>query len=282
LTEASDARTTAKTVLDDTTSSCSTRAGEWEQRSSRRAGEMEAMAKAIEILEKVTGVRAPEDKGVTFLQKVDDPSAKIVNLLRQAASKSKAKELTKLADRIAALSTQTPGSGVFDQIKNMIEKMIFHLMSEQKDEDDHKNWCDLEISKTTKMLEDKNATRDQLEVDIEALQTEIETLSTGISQNNEAVATLDTSIEQATTQRNEEKTENAATIKDAQDAQTAVSQAIAVLEDFYKSTGEVAKEAWEFTQLKAVRRHRSEPEPELWTGGDGARRDEDEVPHPRG
>ena len=24
---------------------------------------------------------------------------------------------------------QTPGAGVFDQIKNMIQKMIFHLMS---------------------------------------------------------------------------------------------------------------------------------------------------------
>merc|ERR1719174_1226135 len=119
----------------------------------------------MDVLSKVTGVRKPEDKGISFLQKAEDPSAKIVNLLRQAAVKSKANDLQKLADKIAALSTQTPGSGVFDQIKNMIEKMIFHLMSEQKDEDDHKNWCDLEISKTTKMLEDKNATRDQLEVD---------------------------------------------------------------------------------------------------------------------
>jgi len=276
LTEATDARTTAKTVLDDTTSSCSTRAGEWEQRSSRREGEMAAMAKAVEILEKVTGVRAPEDKGVSFLQKVDDPSAKIVNLLRQAASKSKAKELTKLADRIAALSAQTPGSGVFDQIKNMIEKMIFHLMSEQKDEDDHKNWCDLEISKTTKMLEDKNATRDQLEVDIEALQTEIETLATGISQNNEAVATLDTSIEEATADREAERAENTATIKDAQDAQTAVDNAIAVLEDFYKSIGGVPKEAWELMQVRRTKEDPPEdpPEPQPfshdeYTGTDG-------------
>jgi len=216
----------------------------------------------------VTGVRAPEDKGVTFLQKVDDPSAKIVNLLRQAASKSKAKELTKLADRIAALSTQTPGSGVFDQIKNMIEKMIFHLMSEQKDEDDHKNWCDKETDQTTKMKEDKEGKRDELQASIDQLTAEIESLSNSIKENSVFIADTEAEIEQATTQRNEEKTENAATIKDAQEAQTAVSQAIAVLEDFYKSTGEVEKEAWEFTQLKAVRRHRSEPEPELWTGGE--------------
>ena len=71
--------------------------------------------------------------------------------------------LAKLADKIAALK-QTPGSGVFDQIKNMIQKMIFHLMAEQKDEDDHKNWCDKEISTTTMMIEDKETKRDTLQV----------------------------------------------------------------------------------------------------------------------
>jgi chromosome segregation ATPase len=256
LDEATNARTTAQTVLDDTKKSCGQRASEWEVRSGRRAGEIKAMTEAIEVLEKVTGVRAPESKGISFFQKVDDPSAKIVNLLRQAATKSKAKELTKLADKIAQLtsSKQTPGSGVFDQIKNMIEKMVFHLMSEQKDEDDHKNWCDLEISKTTQMLEDKNTTRDQLEVDISALQTEIETLSTGITENTEQVSVLDSSIEEATEERNAQKAENAATLKDAQDAQAAISQAIAVLEDFYKGTGALEKEAWELAQVRTARR----------------------------
>merc|ERR1719389_822884 len=167
LDEATDARTTAQTVLDDTKKTCTQRASEWELRSSRREGEMKAMQEAMDVLSKVTGVRKPEDKGISFLQKADDPSAKIVNLLRQAAVKSKAKELTKLADKIAQLTAQTPGSGVFDQTENMIE--------------------------------DKNTTRDQLEVDILALQTEIETLSTGIKENAEDVSELDTSMVELTT-----------------------------------------------------------------------------------
>merc|ERR1719484_437213 len=207
LDEATDARTTAQTVLDDTKKTCTQRASEWELRSSRREGEMKAMQEAMDVLSKVTGVRKPEDKGISFLQKADDPSAKIVNLLRQAAVKSKAKELTKLADKIAALTAQTPGSGVFDQIK--------------------------------KMIDDKNTTRDQLEVDILALQTEIETLSTGIKEN-------------------------------AQDAQTAIAQAIAVLEDFYKSTGGVPKEDWELAQVKTARRvqqaREDPPAPETFSG----------------
>merc|ERR1719387_2173825 len=57
-----------------------------------------------------------------------------------------------------------------------------------------------------------------------------------------------------------EKAENTATIRDAQDAQTAVSQAIAVLSEFYKGTGMMEKESWELNQMHAhVRRVKAEP-----------------------
>merc|ERR1719146_341411 len=119
------------------------------------------------------------------------------------------------------------------------------------------------------MKEDKTAKQEELKTAMDQLSAEITELSTSIKENTEAVASLEGEFETATEQRQEEKAENSATIKDAQDAQTAISQAVAVLEDFYKSTGEVEKEAWEFVQLKAVRRHGSEPEPELWEGGEG-------------
>ena len=82
------------------------------------------------------------------------------------------------------------------------------------------------------------------------------------------MAISETEISERTADRAAEKAENAATIKDAEDAQTAVADAIAVLTTFYKNSGEVQKEAWEsFVQ---VRRHKNEPgeteaEPELWS-----------------
>jgi hypothetical protein len=232
---------------------------------------MAAMAQAVEVLEKITGVRTPESKGIGLLQiskKVEDPKMAIVNLLRKAGNTKRTEALAKLADKIAALK-QTPGSGVFDQIKNMIQKMIFHLMSEQKDEDDHKNWCDKELDQTSKMKSDKEDRKEELETSMAQLSAEIEELSTSIKDNSVFVADMESQIEQATTQRQEEKAENTATINDATEAQTAVSQAIAVLEDFYKSSGEVAKESCEFVQRKAVvRRARAEPEPELLGEGE--------------
>merc|ERR1719194_174903 len=71
---------------------------------------------------------------------------------------------------------------------------------------------------------------------------------------------MNTEIEEETKERMAEKAENMATIKDAQDAQTAVSQAIAVLSEFYKGTGMMEKEAWELNQMHAhVRRVKAEP-----------------------
>jgi hypothetical protein len=273
LQESTEARDTAATVLKTTQDTCTTRASEWKERSSRREGEIEAMKKAISILTEVTGVRTPEDKGVettfdgtSFLQKTDDPRAKIVNLLRSAASKAKAKDLVKLADRIAQMQGQTPGSGVFAQIKNMIEKMVFRLMKEQKDEDDHKNWCDKELTTTNQTIDEKTTKKEELQTSIDSLTAQIASLEADIKKNTVDISEMESAIATAVEDRQAESAENKATIKDAQDAQNAVSNAIAVLEDFYKNTGGIPKAAWELAQVSA-RRVKSSEDPEAPSAG---------------
>merc|ERR1719269_179278 len=162
-------------TLEQTDKECKTVTGEWEERSGIREGEIKAMGMAVKILGKVTGVRNPDTHdipkkalmeatahveqdtasyeakmvGMSFLQ-LDDPKTKAVNLLKKAASVAHSKALQKLAQEISTYD------GPFDKIKQMIQKMIFRLMSEQKDEDDHKNWCDLETEKSTESKEDKD------------------------------------------------------------------------------------------------------------------------------
>merc|ERR1740130_987705 len=100
------------------------------------------------------------------------------------------------------------------------------------------------------MQTDKETKRDELAADIASLNAEIEALTNGISENNNAVSEMEAQTADETELRQSDKAENAATIQDAKDAQSAVQNAISVLEDFYKSTGEVAKEAWEsFVQV---------------------------------
>jgi len=275
LTEAEDSLLADKTVLAETTTTCKTRADEYDYNMKTRAKEIEAMSQAIEVMSKVTGVRTPESKGIEtvgFIQKkiLKDPLPSIVAVLRKAGATKSTAALAKLADKISKMK-QTPGSGTFDKIKNMIEKMIFHLMSEQKDEDDHKNWCDKELDTTAMMKDDKVKKNATLVANINSLDAEIVQLTEEIDDNTAWISDMEGQIETQMSARADAKAENAATVKDAQDAQTAISQAIAVLEDFYKSSGEVPKEAWEsFAQLKVVRKSGNTPgeteeeEPQLW------------------
>merc|ERR1719171_3188817 len=73
-----------------------------------------------------------------------------------------------------------------------------------------------------------------------------------ISANDEKVQTITEYMKEETEMRNENHEEILATIKDSQDAQAAVAQATAVLKDFYKDSGEIAKEPWEFLQTHAL------------------------------
>merc|ERR1719324_916493 len=190
----------------------------------------------------------------------NDPKAAVIAVLRKVGGSKRNVALSKLADKIEKLgSGQMPGSQVFDQIKNMIQKMIFHLMDEQKNEDEHKHWCDKEITNTELMIKEKTEKSADSDSTITQLAEKIQDLKNGIEANQKFIAETEDEISSRTEDRAADKKENQATIDDAEDAQTAIAQAIAVLKTFYKESGEVAKEAWEsFVQLKV------EPEPELW------------------
>merc|ERR1719375_1197952 len=81
----------------------------------------------------------------------------------------------------------------------------------------------------------------------------IKKLVKAITENNDKAAQLTKYMEEETELRNENHEECMATIKDSQDAQAAVTQATQVLKDFYKESGMIAKEPWEFVQVSSHR-----------------------------
>merc|ERR1719163_2760476 len=126
--------------------------------------------------------------------------------------------------------------------------MIFRLMDEQKKEDEHKLWCDQEIKKTNVMISDKEDKIKDLAAEIKTETTTVGELTKEIAEAEKMISDINTFVREATEIRNTGKKENALAIKDAQQAQTSLSNAIAVLRDFYKSSGEIPKEPWEFIQ----------------------------------
>merc|ERR1719454_904851 len=267
--------------LESTDQECKTKTEEWEERSKIRSGELEALAVAKKILSKVTGVRNPDTheiptkalleatahvsrdtvdlrtRAVSFLE-VRDPRVKAVNLLRKAAREVHSKSLQKLAQEISTYD------GPFDKIKAMIQKMIFQLMGEQKDEDEHKLWCDMETEKSTESQTDKAEKKRIMTAKVQEKDTAIKLLVKQITEQQTKVADITSYKETETKLRDENHAEIVLTIKDAQDAQKALEEAIAVLKDFYKESGMIAKEPWEFVQTASRRDVELPEKPSTW------------------
>merc|ERR1719161_49243 len=126
--------------------------------------------------------------------------------------------------------------------------MIFRLQNEQKDEDEHKLWCDKETEMSTESQTEK---KDMLTSKVNEMDAAIKLLVKQISENEKKVADLTEYMEQETALWDENHAEIEATIKDATDAQAALKSAIGVLTDFYKESGMIKKEPWEFVQISS-------------------------------
>merc|ERR1719361_2812262 len=85
---------------------------------------------------------------------------------------------------------------------------------------------------------EKTTAVETLHAEIDQLEASIAKLTEDIAELTEAVAALDAAMAKATTIRQEEKETNEKTIQDAQEAQTAVAQALTVLKEFYAKAGE--------------------------------------------
>jgi len=243
---------------DDTTSECATKATEWSERSNIRSQELEAMAMAVKILAKVAGVRTgapgnpvPPPSPVTLMQVqlegASDPQGRAVQLLRATAKMYSSKALERLAMEVSAHAPK-----MFQDVINQIQKMVFRLKQEQIDEDNHKAWCDLEIEKTTKSISTKKDKIDELSAKLKEDNAKVASLTTEIAAAAKMVSEITAFQKEATEIRTTGKGENKLAIDDAKAAQRAITNAISVLQTFYKSSGQIAKEPWEFVQTQAV------------------------------
>jgi len=245
-------------TMGTTKKQCAMKQSEWEERLATCANEQTALSEGIKILAKVSGVRtepptnpvppaapadapSPEPPATLLLQL--QPEARAVNLLRTEAKKLHSKSLRRFVQEL-----ESKMSGPFSEVNDMIQKMIFRLMAEQKDEDDHKNWCDLELSKTTASKENKEQSLIEISLKLTVAKASVGELSQNIVDGNAMIAKISEFMDEATEVRNVGKQENAAAIKDAKDASNALAKAIAVLQSFYKDVGMVPKESWEFMQ----------------------------------
>merc|ERR1719473_1023457 len=253
--------------LNDLTAECDQKGKSFDEKQALRAEEIEAIGKAIEILsgDAVSGAADKHLPGfvqeaVSLVQlrsgkrsQASGVHARLTEFLNHEARRLHSRSLSMLAEKVAADAADTPlrvsgPAGPFAKVKKMIRDMITHLLEEANADAEQKGFCDKELGQN-------KITRDKLTADIEGLQAAIEEgtatsqkLGEEIADLTAAVAELVTAMATATEQREAEKEKNEQTIADAKAAQEAVSQATAVLKEFY----EKAASATAFFQTKAT------------------------------
>ena len=120
----------------------------------------------------------------------------------------------------------------------MIRDLLTRLMEEANGETENKGWCDTELSTNEQTRKEKTRAVEVLHAEIDELQASLAQLGEELGQLSGAVADLDRAMAEATKLRFAEKAENGQTVADAQAAQVAVSQALAVLREFYAKAGD--------------------------------------------
>jgi len=229
--------------LKDVSSTCDQTASDYQSRQVLRADEITAIEKAIEILSSAEVSGAAEQHlpallqarhGTSFAQFrsiTQNPSqARVAEYLKSQATLLNSRILSALAVRVEA--------DPFKKVTKMIKDLISRLLEEANEEADHKGWCDTELTENEQTRKEKTEAVELLHAEVDELSASLVKLTHEITELNQAVVDLDSAVVSATEYRKEEKDKNLATIKDAQDAQTAVAQAVAVLKEFYAKAAE--------------------------------------------
>mmetsp|Transcript_15449 Transcript_15449/g.28592 ORF Transcript_15449/g.28592 Transcript_15449/m.28592 type:complete len:695 (-) Transcript_15449:83-2167(-) len=211
---------------------CSMTDADWEKRQNTRSQEMEAVSKAIAILN--------ADDAHALFSKTFNPSMFIQKASsRDSARRMQASKLLAAAakrvqnPRLAALAVKAR-LDAFVAVKKAIDEMIGQLMKEKKDEIKKKDFCVAEAAQLKKMTTAKNREKADLEAEVADLDAQVKALTDAIAALKAENAEMAKELEAAGKQRDAENTDIQMEIADSRATQKVLTSALGVLESFYK------------------------------------------------
>merc|ERR1719456_2050778 len=226
-----------KKYLKELKQMCHTKTQEYEARQELRAGEQEAIAKAVEILsgDAVSGAASKHLPALVQKSSFAQLRSKAVSPLQKRVAAFLQGRAQKMNSPLLSLVATRMSDDPFTKVKKMIKDMITKLMEEANEEAEHKGWCDTELATNQQTREQKSEESDRLSAEIEQHTATISKLAAEIAELNDGIATIDKAMAEATADREAETAKNTQTIADAKAAEAATSQAVAVLRDFYST-----------------------------------------------
>jgi len=211
---------------------------EFGKRSKMRNEEMEAVAKAIEIL---SADEAHDAFGKTFSTSLLQVPSRDGQRKRAAAMLAKAgKQDLRLVTLSMMLKLDT-----FEKVKKAIDDMTRDLKKQQSDEGNKKDWCIDELNKNKLQTEGKSREHESLTGELETLKSNDARIADEMKVLTDEVSEMNKQIALAGQNREKENTEFQQTIADQRMAQQQLKKALVVLKDFYTKSRESLVQASE-------------------------------------
>jgi len=275
-------RNADQSFLDVLTEACETKAQEWDGRSKTRAGELAAIAKALEALEsgvqqnwsankKLVGLQVRAQKkmsmvaATSFLQihstnaeKQDGVTRRALQLISQKADRLRSRVLS------AVLIKAKASEDHFVKVRGLIKDLIARLEADAESEATQKSFCDREMAAALSQRDRAQATLEEITAETARNEAERTQLLEDIDNLQKSIAGLQKALNEATQLRSDERAENEKTLAEAAAGTEAVKFALQVLSEFYegaaaglmqyvppdsdregKTVGDLAPDTWE-------------------------------------
>merc|ERR1719230_673057 len=166
---------------------------------------------------------------------------RVLEMLREKSIKLKSPVLSSLAMKVAA--------DPFAKVKKLIKELIEKMVTEAADEATQKGFCDTELGKARSSRDTEHTKVNKINANVEALEAARDQLEDEIAALTKELAELNTALTETTELRAKEKEENLDTLTKAGEGLDAVTEAIGILQNFYKGA---AKGAVSLVQVSPV------------------------------
>merc|ERR1719171_2254378 len=273
--------------LKELTKGCESKDAEWDERKKMRAAELLALKDTIKILN-------DDDALELFKKTLPAPSSASLMQVQVSASemKSRATEVLKAARHSAQrqhrakldmiLLSLSGRKADFGKVIKMIDDMVVMLAEEQKDDEDKKEYCELQFDESDDKKKSLEFTMEVEAKNIDKAKTAIENLTEEIAALVAGIKALDTEVAEATEQRKAENEEYEDLIASNSAAKELLEIAKNRLNKFYNPSlykpppkkelsaeGRIAENmGMEFVQLRARQSNDNKvappPPPETW------------------
>lgn len=233
-------RTNDEAFIEATATDLKTKKGEWKDRQLLRAGEIEAINKAVSILHSddardlfKSSLKSQSFLQVTATSKVESAGS----ILATAAKRTGDKRMAALAKSLQTPNDSMATGSHFDEVIAAIDKMVATLKSEEETDLENKETCEKDRADDTRTAIKAARTMDERSDTIDALKVDIKEIVKTIAENVAEIKSVTEELNKAQTLRNDEHTEWEAADRDDGAAAELVDRAKGVLSDFYSENG---------------------------------------------